>query len=113
MSHNRKGSLSPAFGKPSIRTPWFVIVCRCDDETRPAERIEFETAPDETSEGKPIHWTGREVDADIDLQYNRARYCDPTVGRWISDDPLGYESADDNLYPYPSDCEGNADRLHQ
>src|SRR5581483_9892713 len=27
-------------------------------------------------------WTGREYDAEIELQYNRARYYDASTGRW-------------------------------
>lgn len=45
-------------------------------------------------------WTGREWDAEIELQYNRARYYDPTTGRWISQDPLGLGAGDSNLYRY-------------
>ncbi len=52
-------------------------------------------------------WTGRELDAEIDLQYNRARYYDASTGRWISQDPLGFDAGDGNLYRYslnrPSD----------
>lgn len=28
-------------------------------------------------------WPGREHDADVGLHYNRARCCDPRLGRWI------------------------------
>ena len=42
----------------------------------------------------------REYDAEIDLQYNRARYYDPGTGRWISQDPLGFGAGDSNLYRY-------------
>jgi len=48
-------------------------------------------------------WTGREVDtsgADTDLQYNRGRYYDPTTARWLTQDPLGYDAGDSNLYRY-------------
>ncbi len=45
-------------------------------------------------------WTGRELDAEIDLQYNRARYYDANTGRWISQDPLGFDAGDGNLYRY-------------
>jgi RHS repeat-associated protein len=34
------------------------------------------------------------------LQYNRARWYDPTTGRWISQDPLGFDAGDSNLYRY-------------
>jgi RHS repeat-associated protein len=34
-------------------------------------------------------YTGRERDSNTGLQYNRARWYDPQVGRFISEDPLG------------------------
>src|SRR5205823_6969245 len=45
-------------------------------------------------------YTSREYDAEIDLQYNRARYYDANTGRWISQDPLGFDAGDSNLYRY-------------
>jgi RHS repeat-associated protein len=45
-------------------------------------------------------WTGREFDAETALQYNRARYYDPSMGRWISQDPMGFDAGDSNLYRY-------------
>ncbi|MBL8871283.1 MAG: RHS repeat-associated core domain-containing protein [Planctomycetaceae bacterium] len=45
-------------------------------------------------------FTGREWDEEIDLQYNRARYYAPQMGRWISKDPLGFDAGDMNLYRY-------------
>ncbi|MBX9660816.1 MAG: hypothetical protein K2X00_19850, partial [Nitrospiraceae bacterium] len=47
-------------------------------------------------------WTGRELDAETGLQYNRARYYDPKTGRWTSQDPLGFDAGDSNLYRYAS-----------
>lgn len=44
-----------------------------------------------------IGFTGREYDADAQLSYHRARWYDPVVGRWISEDPLGFEAGDTNL----------------
>jgi RHS repeat-associated protein len=45
-------------------------------------------------------WTGREYDAETGLQYNRARYYLAEVARWLSEDPLGFEAGDVNLYRY-------------
>jgi RHS repeat-associated protein len=45
-------------------------------------------------------YTGREWDAEADLQYNRARWYDPAVGRWLSEDPIGFEAGDGNLSRY-------------
>jgi RHS repeat-associated protein len=36
------------------------------------------------------------------LYYMRARYYDPQVGRFISEDPLGFDGGDVNLYVYAS-----------
>jgi RHS repeat-associated protein len=45
-------------------------------------------------------WTGREMDTETGLQYNRVRYYDSTTGRWISQDPVGFDAGDSNLYRY-------------
>ena len=45
-------------------------------------------------------YTGRERDEESDLQYNRARYYDASVGRWISEDPIGFAAGDSNLARY-------------
>ncbi len=45
-------------------------------------------------------WTGRERDVETGLQYNRARWYDPTTGRWLTQDPLGFDAGDSNLYRY-------------
>jgi RHS repeat-associated protein len=45
-------------------------------------------------------YTGRDWDADIGLQYNRARWYDPVSGRWLSQDPIGFAGRDANLYRY-------------
>ncbi|HYV37231.1 MAG TPA: RHS repeat-associated core domain-containing protein, partial [Gemmataceae bacterium] len=33
-------------------------------------------------------------------QYNRQRYYDPKTGRWMTQDPLGFDAGDSNLYRY-------------
>jgi RHS repeat-associated protein len=45
-------------------------------------------------------YTGREFDAETDMQYNRARYYDAAIGRFISEDPIGFAGDDANLYRY-------------
>ena len=45
-------------------------------------------------------FTGRELDSETGLQFNRARYLDQKTGRWTSQDPLGFEGGDQNLYRY-------------
>ncbi|MGF1581953.1 MAG: RHS repeat-associated core domain-containing protein [Gemmataceae bacterium] len=58
------------------------------------------TSESNASFGDRYKWTGREWDAEAKLQYNRARYYDPALGRWISRDPIGFEAGDSNLYRY-------------
>ncbi|APZ94505.1 RHS repeat-associated core domain-containing protein [Fuerstiella marisgermanici] len=49
----------------------------------------------------PRHaFTGREWDADAELYYYRARWYDPALGRFISEDPMGFGGADANLSRY-------------
>jgi RHS repeat-associated protein len=48
-------------------------------------------------------WTGRLFDVETQLQYNRARWYDPSTGRWQSQDPLGIGAGDSNLYRGSSD----------
>ena len=45
-------------------------------------------------------WTGRELQAETDLQYNRARWYDSATGRWQTQDALGFGAGDSNLYRY-------------
>jgi RHS repeat-associated protein len=45
-------------------------------------------------------YTGRELDTETGLYYYRARYYDAAVGEFISEDPIGFEAGDANLYRY-------------
>jgi RHS repeat-associated protein len=45
-------------------------------------------------------YTGREQDGETGLNYYRARYYDAGVGRFISEDPLGFDAGDGNLTRY-------------
>jgi RHS repeat-associated protein len=47
----------------------------------------------------PFQYTGRENDG-TGLYYYRARYYSPELQRFISEDPLGFEGGDLNLYSY-------------
>jgi RHS repeat-associated protein len=62
-------------------------------------------------------FTSREFDTATKLQYNRARYHDAAVGRWISEDPLGFVAGDANVWRYVNnstltycDCSGRQTR---
>ncbi len=49
--------------------------------------------------GDRFTFTGREWDPTLALYYYRARFYDPALGRFVSQDPLGF-MADMNLYRY-------------
>jgi RHS repeat-associated protein len=53
-------------------------------------------------------YTGREWDGESGQYYYRARYYDPTVGRFISQDPLGFGAGDTNIYRYVGNSFVNA-----
>jgi RHS repeat-associated protein len=48
----------------------------------------------------PFQYTGREFDSETGLYYLRARYYDPTAGRFLNEDPLGVGADDFNFYAY-------------
>ncbi len=45
-------------------------------------------------------FTGRFFDDGTGLQWNLNRWYDPGVGRWLSEDPIGFGGGDPNLYRY-------------
>ncbi len=45
-------------------------------------------------------FTGREFDNFSGLQFSRARFYDPNLGRFLSEDPIGFEGGDMNLFGY-------------
>jgi RHS repeat-associated protein len=60
----------------------------------------------ETGSQEPGYaYTGREWTPEVRLYYYRARWYDPTVGRFISEDPLGFR-ASPNLFTYVSNNPG-------
>jgi RHS repeat-associated protein len=47
-----------------------------------------------------FRYAGREFDTETSLYFNRARYVDPTTGRFLSEDPIRYAGGSVNFYPY-------------
>jgi len=45
-------------------------------------------------------WAGQRLDAATGLYEMGARFYDPTTGRWTTQDPLGLQAGDSNLYRY-------------
>jgi RHS repeat-associated protein len=60
------------------------------------------------SAGDRFKFTGREYDMESGLYYYRARYYDPALGRFISQDPLGFSAGDANFYRYVRNHPTNA-----
>jgi RHS repeat-associated protein len=53
-----------------------------------------------STQGSRYGFTGREFDAEIGLYYYRSRYYNPSVGRFIGEDSVGFGAGDGNLYRY-------------
>jgi len=49
----------------------------------------------------PFHYTGRDFDTETNVQFSRARYYDPSIGRFLSEDPENF-GAGVNFYSYVS-----------
>ena len=67
-----------------------------------------------------LRWPGHYYDPESGLHYNRWRYYDPMLGRYLQSDPLGYGGSPVNLYAYAAnplvqvdlfglECEGDKD----
>ena len=52
-----------------------------------------------TPSSNPFQYTGRDNDT-TGLQYNRARYYNPTTGRFITEDPIGLAGGQLDYYSY-------------
>ncbi len=61
-------------------------------QARPAE-------PKQRLDTQPLRFQGQYFDAETGLHYNRFRYYDPDVGRFVSQDPIGLLGGE-NLYQY-------------
>ena len=47
-----------------------------------------------------LRWPGHYCDPETGLHYNRHRYYDPKLGRYLQCDPTGYSGSPVNLYSY-------------
>jgi RHS repeat-associated protein len=58
-------------------------------------------SPDEIREPQPVRFQGQYYDNETGLHYNRFRYYDPDIGRFVSIDPIGLAGGS-NSYSYAS-----------
>ena len=79
-----------------------------------AERIDpygaIKVAPNATVEYN-LRWPGHYFDPETGLHYNRFRYYDPALARYIQSDPIGYGGSPVNLYSYCANPLVNVDLL--
>ena len=52
-------------------------------------------------------FTGREREVATDYNYHRARWLDPSTGKWLSEDPIGFAAGDANLARYVENSAAN------
>ncbi len=78
------------------------VVALSDSSGDVVERYEYDVfgKPKTTSSlGNPYYFTGRRYEPETQLYYYRARYYMPSIGRFMSADPIGYLGGM-NLYEY-------------
>jgi RHS repeat-associated protein len=65
------------------------------------EQLAYDSFGNSTGSARTRYgYTGRERDPDTGLVYYRSRWYDSQVGRFISEDPIGFKGGDVNLYAY-------------
>lgn len=42
----------------------------------------------------PFQFTGRDFDSESKIYHYRMRYYDPNIGRFLNEDPLGFQGGD-------------------
>jgi RHS repeat-associated protein len=75
------------------------------DTTTVVNHLVYDTYGNVTSETNSavdslFLFTARPLDPDTGLQNNLNRWYDPSVGRWLSEDPMSYGAGDNNLCRY-------------
>jgi len=75
------------------------------DTTTVVNHLVYDAFGRVTSETSPavdslFLFTARPFDQDTQLQNNLNRWYDASVGRWLSEDPIGFAAGDGNLYRY-------------
>jgi RHS repeat-associated protein len=66
------------------------------------------TSESNSANGDRFKFTGREYGSEAGLYYFRARFYDPSAGRFVELDPRGFGAGDANLFRYADDTPVNA-----
>ena len=93
------------------------------DTTSVVNHITYDAFGNVTNETAAVDhlfgYTGRAYDEETDLQNNHNRWYDAASGKWLSEDPIGFDGGDANLYRYVGnaptlygDPDGLAKKLH-
>jgi RHS repeat-associated protein len=79
--------------------PWTQFGFRIGSNPATGDVFFFNNCPLLVSNSRFV-FTGRRFDSDTQLQNNLNRWYDARVGRWLSEDPIGFDGGDANLYRY-------------
>jgi RHS repeat-associated protein len=72
-----------------------------DATGNPVEQESYDSFGNSTGSARTRYsYAGRERDSDTGMLFYRARFYDPRVGRFTSEDPKGFDGGDVNLYSY-------------
>jgi RHS repeat-associated protein len=87
----------------------YEVVCLTGADGEPVWQAEYDAFGKATIQTgavlfQPFRLAGQYRDAESGLHYNKARYYDPSMGRYLSMDPLFLEGGSDNFYVY---CNGD------
>jgi RHS repeat-associated protein len=91
--------LDPMIGSVRGVAAWTGGTLKKDYRTTLALSNPWGTTPADTGAVLRFRWAGREYDQETGLYYLRARYYDPQLGKFLSEDPIGVEGGI-NLYRY-------------
>ena len=103
IQQERAGWLDGHFTYPVVRSYGYNLFGSTGEVTN--TRYEYDEGGNITAAGPSdldhtFAYTGREWEPQLGLYYYRNRWYDPMLGRFLSEDPIGFAGGDVNLYRY-------------